>query len=191
MRPQRHALKGLALLSGLVPFLAFPCYFLFWFTFQSPAQGKESGEAAFDERVYAVFQDYLAAEAPAVYPSVEPNVEREPDRNSRVVHATAYNAVEGQTDSTPKVCAWGDRIKPGVVAVSRDLERLGLTRGQEVYIEGLGKLVVLDRTNSNRKNQIDIYMESYTQAVSFGVQDVEIRWEVSLADSMGAKEKKS
>jgi 3D (Asp-Asp-Asp) domain-containing protein len=187
MRPQGYALRGLALLSGLVPFLAFPCYFFFWLTFQSPAQGKESGEAAFDDRISAMFQDYLAADA-----SVDDrSLDTEPDRNTRVVRATAYNAVEEQTDSTPKICAWGDRIKPGVVAVSRDLERLGLTRGSEVYIKGLGKLVVLDRTNANRRNQIDIYMESYRDAVRFGVRDLEIWWEVGLADPMGERDKTS
>ena len=103
-----------------------------------------------------------------------------PKRNSRlrrVVKATAYNALASQTDSTPLICAWGDRIRPGIIAVSRDLEGLGLTRGQEVHVEGLGKRVVMDRMHRRKKNQIDIFMERHEDAVNFGVQDLVISWE--------------
>ena len=101
-----------------------------------------------------------------------------PSRMNRVVKATAYNALESQTDSTPLICAWGDRIRPGIIAVSRDLESLGLTRGQEVLVEGLGKRVVMDRMHRRKKNQIDIFMDSHENAVNFGVQELVISWEV-------------
>ncbi len=95
---------------------------------------------------------------------------------TRVVKATAYNAVPHQTDDTPEICAWGDRIRPGIIAISRDLERSGLTRGKEVHIEGIGKVVVLDRMHHRKRNQIDLYMESYEDAVEFGVQELTISW---------------
>ena len=42
---------------------------------------------------------------------------------TRIVRATAYNAVPQQTDSTPEICAWGDRIKPGIIAISYHVGR--------------------------------------------------------------------
>ncbi len=95
---------------------------------------------------------------------------------TRIVKATAYNAVPEQTDDTPKVCAWGDPVRPGIIAISRDLERIGLTRGKEVHIEGIGKRIVLDRMNKRKRNQIDLYMERYEDAVKFGVREVKITW---------------
>jgi 3D (Asp-Asp-Asp) domain-containing protein len=94
----------------------------------------------------------------------------------RIVKATAYNATAQQTDSTPTICAWGDKIRPGIIAVSRDLEKLGLTRGTKVHIEGIGTRIVLDRMHRRKKNQIDIYMEDYNDAVNFGIKKVTISW---------------
>ena len=93
-----------------------------------------------------------------------------------IVKATAYNAVPEQTDSTPDICAWGDKIRPDVIAISRDLEDMGLTRGKEVYIKGYGKKIVLDRMHSRKRNQIDLYMEKYDDAIQFGVKELEISW---------------
>ena len=101
---------------------------------------------------------------------------KKPTKVTRVVRATAYNAVPEQTDSTPEICAWGDRIKPGIIAISRDLERIGLTRGKEVHIEGIGKRIVMDRMNHRKRNQIDLYMERYEDAVRFGVKELTISW---------------
>lgn len=97
-------------------------------------------------------------------------------RVTRVVKATAYNAVPQQTDSTPEICAWGDRVRPGIIAISRDLEKSGLTRGKEVHIEGIGNVIVMDRMNRRKRNQIDLYMERYEDAVEFGVKELSITW---------------
>ena len=97
-------------------------------------------------------------------------------RVTRVVRATAYNAVPQQTDDTPEICAWGDRVRPGIIAISRDLEKSGLTRGKEVHIEGIGKVVVMDRMHYRKRNQIDLYMEKYEDAVEFGVRELSISW---------------
>lgn len=95
---------------------------------------------------------------------------------TRVVKATAYNAYPEQTDDTPDICAWGDKIRPGIIAISRDLEKSGLTRGKEVHIEGIGKVVVMDRMHHRKRNQIDLYMERYEDAVEFGVKELTISW---------------
>ncbi|KUJ82688.1 hypothetical protein AWR36_012375 [Microbulbifer flavimaris] len=78
------------------------------------------------------------------------------------VDATAYNSVPGQTDDDPWVAAWNNRLRPGdkIIAVSRDLEKHGLTNGAKVKIEGLpGTYTVRDRMNKRFTNRIDVWME--------------------------------
>ena len=102
------------------------------------------------------------------------------DTRSLRVTATAYTSTRGQTDSTPSIAAWGDRLAPGMkaIAVSRDLLELGLGRGTEVTIEGLdGTYVVLDKMNRRWKRKIDIYMGNDIRAArEWGKRSVEIRW---------------
>ena len=101
-----------------------------------------------------------------------------PKVNRRMVKVTAYNPLESQTDSTPFEAAWGDRVREGIIAVSRDLEKEGLTRGVEVHVAGMGKYIVLDRMHYRKRNQIDIFMWKYKDAVTFGVQQREIEWRI-------------
>ncbi len=101
--------------------------------------------------------------------------------NQLVVTATAYNSVPEQTTAAnPDVAAWGDRLEPGmrVIAVSRDLERLGLGRGTCVRIEGLpGEWTVLDRMHRRWTNKIDLYMGNDIEAARrWGKRSVTIRW---------------
>ncbi|PTB32284.1 3D domain-containing protein [Photobacterium phosphoreum] len=83
------------------------------------------------------------------------------------VTATAYNSVSAQTDSTPNIAAWGDRLKSGMkaIAVSRDLLKMGLKRGSKVKISGLpGEYVVLDKMHHRWSRKIDIYMGKNVRA---------------------------
>lgn len=100
--------------------------------------------------------------------------------HSLEVTATAYNSVEAQTSKQPWLAAWGDTLAPGmqVIAVSRDLLELGLTRGTVVRIEGMeGRFVVLDKMNKRWRRKIDVYMGSDIQgARRFGRRDVTIYW---------------
>ena len=102
--------------------------------------------------------------------------------NTRVmtVTATAFNSVEEQTDDDEETAAWGDRLKPGmkVIAVSRDLLAMGLTRNKKVRIDGLpGEWRVLDKMNARWKRRIDLYMgEDEDAAWEWGVRKVTIRW---------------
>ena len=76
--------------------------------------------------------------------------------------ATAYTSHKNQTDSTPFLAAWNNRIRPGmkIVAVSHDLiKKHGLGNGVKVKIKGLkGDYVVKDKMNKRFKKRIDIYM---------------------------------
>jgi len=100
--------------------------------------------------------------------------------NSLIVTAAAYNSLPSQTDGSPNVGAWGDRIAPGVkaIAISQDLGSLGLRRGAKVRIEGLpGEYVVLDMMPSRWKRHIDIYMGDDVKAArSWGRRKVKIWW---------------
>jgi 3D (Asp-Asp-Asp) domain-containing protein len=99
---------------------------------------------------------------------------------SLTVTATAYNSLPGQTDRSPQVGAWGDRIAQGVkaIAISNDLGSLGLGRGTRVRIQGLpGEYVVLDRMPAGWKRHIDIYMgDDLKAARSWGRREVKIWW---------------
>ena len=98
------------------------------------------------------------------------------------VEATAYTSHVNQTDSTPNIAAWGDRLKSGmkVIAVSRDLLTVyGLKHRQKVRIKGLkGEYLVLDKMNKRWRKKIDIYMGmDKKKAFQWGRRKVQISWE--------------
>lgn len=100
--------------------------------------------------------------------------------NELVVTATAYNSTVGQTDSDPFMTAHGVRLEPGmqVIAVSRDLEAMGLSPGTRVQIEGLpGEWAVADRMARRWKRKIDVYMGLDVEgARQFGRRRVKMSW---------------
>jgi 3D (Asp-Asp-Asp) domain-containing protein len=138
------------------------------------------------------------AQESAAVPAEPEETEQEPPSSSAVpspapsvtrvlvVKASAYNSRRGQTDASPSIAAWGDRLQPGmkVIAVSRDLLELGLRRGQRVQIDGLeGDFVVLDRMPSRWRQKIDVYMGTDVRAaLEWGVREVEIRWQPAPED---------
>jgi len=107
-------------------------------------------------------------------------IKKSGDNKSMTVTATAYNSVEGQTDDDPWVAAWNNRLRPGdkIIAVSRDLEKHGLTNGAKVKIEGLpGTYTVRDRMNKRYKNRIDVWMEKdIKKARKWGKKKLKIIW---------------
>lgn len=96
------------------------------------------------------------------------------------VTATAYTSSVIETDSTPTITAWGNKLKPGmrVIAVSRDLLSMGLTHGTLVTIEGFkDDFIVLDKMNKRWKKKIDIYMgNDRPAAFKWGKRKVNICW---------------
>ena len=107
-----------------------------------------------------------------------------PSKREREVTVTAYayNSTRAQTDGRPKETASGHDLEPGMkaIAVSRDLEELGLTFGTKVHIEGLaGTYTVLDRMNPRKRRAIDIYMGADVAAARrWGKRTVTVRWTV-------------
>ena len=97
------------------------------------------------------------------------------------VTATAYTSSHSETDKTPYLAAWGNRLRPGVksIAVSRDLLAMGLRNGSVVRIKGLsGTYKVLDKMNKRWRKKIDIYMgTNRKRALRWGRRPVVISWE--------------
>ncbi|MFW9899878.1 MAG: hypothetical protein ACFFDY_01165 [Candidatus Thorarchaeota archaeon] len=86
---------------------------------------------------------------------------------------TAYNSEVCQTDDTPHIAAWNNPVYDGMVAVSRDLEELGLGRGCKVYIDG-NEFVIDDRMHKRKRGQLDIWMKDRESAEKWGVQEKEV-----------------
>ena len=65
-----------------------------------------------------------------------------------------------------------------VIAVSRDLLALGLTRGVEVTIDGVdGTWIVMDKMAKRWRRRIDLYMgEDVRAAREWGRRTVTISW---------------
>ncbi|WP_455169438.1 3D domain-containing protein [Aegicerativicinus sediminis] len=114
---------------------------------------------------------------------------------TKEVKATAYNSTVTQTNSNPHITAFGDSLIPGkkYIAVSRDLERLGLSHNTLVKIEGLeGTYLVKDRMHARKRNQIDVYMGTDIKAaLQFGRKHVTIQYRVEIPDSTKTEEIKN
>ena len=102
-------------------------------------------------------------------------------KNQLRVTATAYSSHVGQTDSTPFLAAWNNRLRPGmkIIAVSRDLlSKYGMRNGTKVRIGGLpGYYRVRDKMNKRYKKRIDIYTGvDRRKALRWGRRSVMIYW---------------
>jgi len=127
-----------------------------------------------------------------LHTSHDSNITMEKKSFTMQVTATAYTSCRRETDSTPYLAAWNNRLKHSVksIAVSRDLLKLGLTNKTKVTIDGLpGTYIVLDKMNKRWKKKIDIYMGcNLKKAKRWGKRKVTIRWkrksiEVKTKDS--------
>ena len=132
------------------------------------------------ERKSATVKASSKAKAKLVKASLSSYSNADYEKSLRVT-ATAYTSHANQTDSTPNIAAWGDRLHPGMkaIAVSRDLLKVyGLKHKQKVRIKGLeGEYVVLDKMNKRWRKKIDIYMGmNKRKAFSWGRRKVEILW---------------
>jgi len=101
-------------------------------------------------------------------------------KHIRVV-ATAYTSHRGQTDKTPFLAAWNNKLKPGmkIIAVSHDLiKKYGITNGVKVKLKGLpGLYTVRDKMNKRFKKRIDIYMGvNKRRALRWGKKKITLYW---------------
>jgi 3D (Asp-Asp-Asp) domain-containing protein len=86
-----------------------------------------------------------------------------------IVSVTAYSYNGGQYPHD--ITSSGKRVKEGMVAVSRDVERnLKLNFGDRVLLHGLGVFEFQDRMASRWRLKADVFMHSNHQARRFGVK---------------------
>lgn len=88
--------------------------------------------------------------------------------NGQTLTITAYSAEPGQTDDTPFTTANNNRVRDGIVAVSRDLFSKGWVFGRKVYVVDMGVYTIDDLMHQRKKNQIDIFMFDTAKALKFG-----------------------
>lgn len=89
-------------------------------------------------------------------------------RDRTVCTVTFYTPCPAETDSTPYITASGIRVRPGICAVSRDLEEMGFTFGKTIYVEGLGLFEIQDRMHTRWTKRVDILVFSKAQARKLG-----------------------
>lgn len=97
------------------------------------------------------------------------------------VTATAYTSRKRETDSTPTIGAWNNKLSPKrkSIAVSNDLLKMGLGNGVRVRIKGLrGIYTVRDKMHKRWRKKIDIYMgTNLKKALRWGRRKVTIYWD--------------
>ena len=86
------------------------------------------------------------------------------------VTATIYHAVPGQTDDTPNITATGFTINMNnprshnIIAVSRDLEKMGFTMNSKVCVTNAGPMngvwIIRDRMNKRWTKRIDFLVDT-------------------------------
>lgn len=89
----------------------------------------------------------------------------------REVQVTAYSSTPDQTDSTPFITASGTRTRDGIVATN--FLPIG-TRIQIPELFGKKVFVVEDRMHPRKKNFVDVWMPSRSQALRFGIHETKI-----------------
>ena len=83
---------------------------------------------------------------------------------------TAYTPSTDECDMDPNITASMQKVRPGTVAVSRDLFNQGWVFGKKIYIEGYGIFEITDLMNKRWIERIDIVMFSKKEAKKFGVK---------------------
>jgi 3D (Asp-Asp-Asp) domain-containing protein len=88
-----------------------------------------------------------------------------------IVTVTAYHPGVYGGHALRGVTASGQKVKEGIVAVSRDVERsLNLGFGDRVLLHGLGVFEFQDRMSFRKHQKVDIFMNCYNKARRFGVR---------------------
>ncbi len=109
------------------------------------------------------------------------------------LRATAYNSLVSQTDAQPHITATGARTHFGIIAVSRDLLGNIIPYGSLVRLRDLGSyhhsrgvgkfqalldqqglFIVEDTMHPRKRQQIDVWFEYHSEAISWGLRKIEL-----------------
>ena len=86
------------------------------------------------------------------------------------VTVTAYSPSVDETDSTPYITASNQRVRDGICALSRDIEKqFKLKFGDLIHLEGIGTCEFQDRMHKRKRRQVDLFMWWKRAALRFGV----------------------
>ncbi|OGY99631.1 MAG: hypothetical protein A2945_03225 [Candidatus Liptonbacteria bacterium RIFCSPLOWO2_01_FULL_52_25] len=94
-----------------------------------------------------------------------------PSPKTHTVTLTAYSSSEDETDDTPFTTASGKRTREGIVAANF------LPFGTHIQIPDLFDdriFIVEDRMHRRKINNVDIWMSSKHEALTFGIVEAEI-----------------
>lgn len=110
---------------------------------------------------------------------------KELNLNSKSVKISAYTSHENQTDDSPFVAAWNNKLSPSkhkkrIIAVSRDLLKDGLEDGEKVILKFENKMYLVevrDKMNKRWRDKVDLYFGvDHEAAMKFGVKQGKIIW---------------
>ena len=95
---------------------------------------------------------------------------------NKLVTITVYTSRTQETDSTPWTTASNKKVRPGTLAISRDLLSL-IPYGTEVVLAGYGSFVVTDTMNKRYKNAVDIWSGDLKAAQLHGRKEGTLIWQ--------------
>ena len=115
-------------------------------------------------------------------PDIIPNIIPKPNTICQIktnsmgtLEITAYTACEEECDSTPNITASNQKVRLGICALSRDIEKKHkLKFGDKIFIPEHGTFEFQDRMNKRILKTVDIFMLTKTEARSFGRQTAEV-----------------
>ena len=95
------------------------------------------------------------------------------------VIVTGYSSTADQTDSTPFLTATMTSVRPGVIALSRDLiqrynPEAPFRYGDRVIVEGIGVFVVEDTMNKRYERRADIWFPTRDEAKQWGKKQLSL-----------------
>lgn len=90
------------------------------------------------------------------------------------VTVTAYSPTVAECGPDPQVTASMVKVRPGIVAVSRDLFDQGWVFGRKVYVKGHGIFEIADLMHKRHTQRMDIFFPDTKEARRFGVKQIQV-----------------
>ncbi len=88
------------------------------------------------------------------------------------VTVVSYSNVPSQTSSNPDITAFNYKLRPGMIAVSRDLLDMGFIPGRKVWLEGIGVYTIGDVMNARFKLTVDVFIPKESKQKHFKHENV-------------------
>jgi len=87
---------------------------------------------------------------------------------------TAYSPTVDECGPDPFTTASMVKVRPGIVAVSRDLFDQGWVFGKKVYVKGHGVFEIADLMSKRYTKRMDIFVPDTNEAKRFGKKQVTV-----------------